>query len=593
MVVNIGCVWKSSEVRAAALWTWAAALLACCSGAGGSPESHGQTPVAGLAHLEPGAVAVTCSPEPARFSFSAGARKVESASEGAGRAARAVLSATPDLGNSQLECAVGAFECVLAPFAAAYGALSSARLRMSPDQLADAERDLSDAMGVMARQQHLRQAVFRGAGEKTHRRLISLDPGAMLPAGEAVSALLETQVEELRLQRLGSGDSKFDLRVRARARLMRASDGAVLCDRAYDYRSGCAMFIDWTRHDGLASVARTGYRQIAEDMVRDFFPAAESQPVVLGRGHPVLSAPKPSSPPGLSATSNTLAAFSQTEGRPGIRSVDSEPPYPRSATFSLESPAYPRRQPKAQTQEPEVSGAAADADRDLDGLEDDPNLMVQSVAGLAAVPVGLWEKTVGALGEGARKRFETVGGRFQEVAWNLKPERVLAGELVRILGQLASRPAGEVGAPQDAPTRGDPSSAPSPDSRAPALERQDPEAVVVRTGAGTAAEIRVTNVELERRPGLRARVALRLEARATLLRLSDGQELCSWPLQYLGQERRLEDWNGKARRSFQEELAHGCREMAAAVARELVSQGVVSPGASGTPGKGESEKGQN
>ena len=31
------------------------------------------------------------------------------------------------------------------------------------------------------------------------------------------------------------------------------------------------MFIDWTRHDGLASVARTGYRQIAEDMVPDFF----------------------------------------------------------------------------------------------------------------------------------------------------------------------------------------------------------------------------------------------------------------------------------------------------------------------------------
>jgi hypothetical protein len=86
---------------------------------------------------------------------------------------------------------------------------------------------------------------------------------------------------------------------------------------------------------------------------------------------------------------------------------------------------------------------------------------------------------------------------------------------------------------------------------------------------------------------------LRLEARATLLRLSDGQELCSWPLQYLGQERRLEDWNGKARRSFQEELAHGCREMAGAVARQLVSQGVVSPGASGTPGKGESEKRQN
>ena len=199
---------------------------------------------------------------------------------------------------------------------------------------------------------------------------------------------------------------------------------------------------------------------------------------------------------------------------------------------------------------------------------------------------------MGALGEGARKRFETVGGRFQEVAWNLKPERVLAGELVRILGQSASRPAGEVGAPQGAPTRGDPSSASSSDSRAPALERQDPDAVVVRTGAGTAAEIRVTNVELERRPGLRARVALRLEARATLLRLSDGQELCSWPLQYLGEERPLEDWNGKARRSFQEELAHGCLEMAGALARELVSQGVVSPAASRTPGKGESEKGQ-
>ena len=162
--------WVCLEIvlaRAAALWTWAAVLLACCSGAGGSSESHGQTPVTGLAQeLEPSQSLI----HPSRPGSAFGpCRKEESASEGAGRVARAVLSATPDLGNPQLEGAIGAFECVCGLFAAAYGALSSARLKMAPDQLADAERDLGNAMGVMARQQHLRQAVFRGAGEKAHR----------------------------------------------------------------------------------------------------------------------------------------------------------------------------------------------------------------------------------------------------------------------------------------------------------------------------------------------------------------------------------------------------------------------------------------
>ena len=197
-----------------------------------------------LARLEPGIILITSQPEPAAVSFAAGNRRVESAGEGAASAVRSVLN-TPNLGHRQLEAAVGALEFAVAPFAAAYGAISASRQRLPQDRLVEAENELAKAMRAMAGQEHLRKLVAECAGEKTRRVLACGEfPLAGPPNNRHFSAVLETRVEELRLERAGAGGGQHALRIKARARLVRTADGAVLIDRPYLYQSETAMFID-------------------------------------------------------------------------------------------------------------------------------------------------------------------------------------------------------------------------------------------------------------------------------------------------------------------------------------------------------------
>jgi hypothetical protein len=558
----------------------AAALLAgCCSTGECSEIARRQGPAFDLAQLEPGAIAVTSPLKPAGFSFQAAQGRVESAADGAANAVRRVLT-TPDLGYPQLEAGVGALEFALAPFAAGYGALSSAAQKLPPDKLSEAERDLTEAMGTMADQRHLRQALLQGAGEQTHRRLISLESApAVPPGGGSVSALLETQVEELRLERTGTGDSKYGLRIRARARLVRASDGVILQDRPYEYRSGQAMFIDWTRYDGFASVARTGYRQIAEDIAKDLFSTATGQPILLGVGHKTSVARIVPGPARLSDAPPTLMAALETQGRPETRFVDYRPAEQGSMAIYLDSPAPNFLIQGTQTGGAEAADATGGTEWVLDGLENDANPVVQVVACVVAVPLGLWEQTVGAVRIYSGKRFEEANSRLQEVVQQVQPQRALADELGRRLAPLTPKPVVVVKDPSDAWTKPDPASAQYPGRETPALEGLAQGGAVARPGADTGLEIRVTDVRLDRKQGLHARFALCLDAQATLLRLCDGQELCSCPLQYRSAQRRLADWTVNDAGLFRQELGQCCREMGRAVADQLQSRGFVPPSA--------------
>ena len=137
-----------AKARAAVCLLLAMAILAACSSdrlsslTSSPPALQGKADLPGLA---PGIIVITSSADSAEISADPPNRRVQSASEGAGDATRSFLN-TPNLGNPQLEAGVGAVQFALAPFAAAYGAISARQLRLSPGEISDAQQQLAQIM---------------------------------------------------------------------------------------------------------------------------------------------------------------------------------------------------------------------------------------------------------------------------------------------------------------------------------------------------------------------------------------------------------------------------------------------------------------
>ncbi|HWW01712.1 MAG TPA: hypothetical protein VNZ64_18585 [Candidatus Acidoferrum sp.] len=542
-----------------------------------------------LLRLEPGSLAFTSSLEPASFSFKPGQGRLESAGEGAARAARAILT-TPNLIHPQLEAAAGAVEFVLAPFAAGYGALSAGHRRLPAEKLAEADEELTQAMRSMAGQERLRELLLQCAGEKTRRRLLPLAPAAAPgESSELVSAVVQTTVESLRLERAGTGDNTYALCMKARASVVRAADRAVVFDRHYEFHSDEAMFIDWARAGGFESVAQTGYRALAEQMAQDLFVAPAGRPVRVGPSPAVFTSSN------LSANSSRsihtrLAQASFRTSRPD-RELANEDRVPgieftvlRAAdNGSLEiysgramSDLLIQRPP---AKEEAIAEASTETEWLLGGLENDRNAVVQAVACLAAVPFGLWEQTVGLLRPHDSEELELAERNLKTVARRMQPHQILADAVARALAPRTSQSIALVKDPLLMPGANESlliqcSYHLTPSGFANSEPGTGP---LTARGAGTALEIHLVQARLARMPGLRSRLALSFEAQVELIRKSDGQELYSFPVAYRSAGKPLKAWVGGDAEMFRRELRDCCREMGKATAEVLVSSGLVPP----------------
>ena len=257
----------------------------CATQKPGGVLQIGELPAGRPVVLEPGAVAVTCPGAPGAFSFDKARGRTMYGSEGAANAARSVLE-PPNTNDPGLAWALGPIGFAAAPFAAAYGALNAHHATMSIDKLSESESDLAQAMATMARQQSLRDFVVEAARERTRRQVVSMEPsGSSSPNRAPVSMVLETKLEELKLERTGSSDTSFALQIKARARLLRVSDGAVLYDRPLQYQSGTALFLDWTCPKTFQGVAETACRELADQVAEQVFSTTTDEPVWLGAGH--------------------------------------------------------------------------------------------------------------------------------------------------------------------------------------------------------------------------------------------------------------------------------------------------------------------
>lgn len=145
--------------------------------------------------------------------------------------------------------AVGA--ALAGPVVGAEGLVRSLK-SVSLAELAERERALTNALSQMATQQPFRAALTQTAAEK-------IRGGFSSPA----DAVLNVRVDDLRLERAGSSEGSYFLRIRTHARLIRAADGTVCFERSAEYRSGKCLFLDWTTHGAVESVAETGYQTLS------------------------------------------------------------------------------------------------------------------------------------------------------------------------------------------------------------------------------------------------------------------------------------------------------------------------------------------
>src|SRR6266567_4666373 len=176
-----------------------------------------------------------------------------------------VIRSAPDECTLVFGTAVaGAAVAVAVPAVAADGLIRSWK-RVSPQELAEREAVLRKGLKAMAAQDRFQHFLLASAEEKCPGRLVAMGlKGKAEPAPAAMDAVFEARIEELLLERVGSDEGSYFLRIKARARLLRRGGGGLLYEQPGEYRSGRALFVDWTYAGGVQGVAETGYRALAE-----------------------------------------------------------------------------------------------------------------------------------------------------------------------------------------------------------------------------------------------------------------------------------------------------------------------------------------
>ena len=548
---------------------WAIVLASLCGCASrnqtGGPQQHTTPSMAGLVRMEMGTIGVTCASEPAATGYDEPEGRTGYAGDGAGYAARACLT-PPFPSEPGLDAVYSPVGLVLAPFGAAYGAVATSRQKLSPDRVSESKSDLAGIMSDMADQTCLRDRVLEVGGELTRHRLVLLDANESSAAQrDKVNSVLETRVEQLRLERKGSKDTSFVLHIKARARLVRMPDRKVLFEQPFEYQSEKALFLDWTYPSAFRGVAETAYRELAAQIAERVFASASEKPLLAGAGYKRFPDHAPHS-------ATRFARDGGLTSRPGlirVSLVDSDSgslgvyTTPTLMSVSVQHPL---------TKDEAVSEAVSETVWALDGLEDSRNLVVQLSASAVAVPLGLWKQTVGLFSGVGEKKLRAADAQLTAASHQARPQFELANQVAQELASRSSHPA-LLAKTSDRGTAG--SERPTPIREAVAFRPDQ--------GTATALEIQVVSAALQGRQGPNPPLALCVEARGTLVRVVDGTELYSCPVCYRSEQRKFTKWAADDARLFRQELERCYHEVSVTIADQLEAQGLIPPDRSKQP----------
>jgi len=548
----------------------------------------------------PGPITVACQEAPATVAFDKAAGQVETAGHRAGNAARNLLMC--EVYEPHLVYVEAALRMVAAPISASVGAMSGKHNELSGDRLAQAEAQLRTAMEDAARQKHFRDVVLKVASEKTRRQFVSAESSS-----EPVGAILETRIEGLRLEKTGSSDSSFALHIQTRARLLRASDHAVLFDQPFEYRSEKALFLDWTLHDGFASVANTGYHELAERMVDRMFTTAAQPPVLLGAGYGKVPHKDLGTPMLAMGMSNLSPLKGERDGSKGLKAtltpalsqrereklspvfgtslnddktrfVDFSVPAGPGAIgiYSTTSVAHVTLQ-RPLSKDEAVSEAIDDVECSLEDLLEFPNPLINLGALAASVPMSLGKQAIGAMRGLTAKQLKKADAHLTAALREARPQEMLAMQVAQQLSPLSAervalvkKPAIPGAGPEiglmECVNRGTLAWLPDHQTAAGYLTSQ---------GVDTALEIHVISAALCGKEGVNPGLVLNVEAEASLLRASDGAQLYSCPVHYRSGQHQFTAWGADNAKLFRQELDQCQREMSKTIVDQLVSQGLL------------------
>jgi hypothetical protein len=224
------------------------------------------------------------------------------------------------------------------------------------------------------------------------------------------------------------------------------------------------------------------------------------------------------------------------------------------------------RSPKPGPESGSASGDMSDTKWAMDGLDEDRNAVVQGISCLAAVPMGLWEQTVGVVHKHSRDKLEEFSRAINALTTQQRLEGDLADEVARSLQSKVVDPVVRT----DEPMRFALSSQREASGRGSA-----PTNAPVKSK--TALEIQVLSMRFVGKHRNSRSQAVLVEVQATIFRTSDGQELYSRPIRYLSSEKRLKDWAASDGLQFRRELEACSRRTARALVSDLVTRGFVTP----------------
>jgi len=448
------------------------------------------------------------------------------------------------------------------------------------NKLADCEAGLASAMAVMAQQHRLRDQILAAAKASSRRQFVAMGPPAVSirlsgngerPALPLVGTVMETEVEELRLERQGGGDSSFALRIKARVRVLRSGNGDVISDEAFEYQSGQDLFLDWAMNQGepFQLCADTGYRRLANQIVERLIQTTGEAPIRVGVG-----APKPS----------TRSPRPQVTLTTQLSGGASPPHFQRAAYTSIQPgtlyiyPALTANFIAVQRpldKEAAVSEALAEVDRLLGGFYNHPNTFVSLTAVAAAVPTSLYLQAAGAVRGVAGRTYRAADSQMSAAALAGRPTAALAKVIAQEIAPRSSESVVLLDNPRDA--RIQPTLARHAAIK-PVPVNWSGDSTGIHPAGDRLLEIEVLSAALKGGDGANPSLAVHLEARATLLRADDGREIYSCPVHYRGIARKFTAWAANDARLFREELDHGYRELSGTVIDQLVARRLIAPG---------------
>ncbi len=541
-----------------------------------SSATRDSAPANELFQLGSGPIGVTSTITPALWSYDLAEGQVQRAGDAAGMTAADGLE-SPAFAPPGAYLPMCIATVVIAPFAATVSGIHASRERLPANKLTEVQAGLASAMSNMSQQHHLRDAIIAVSQNNGPGRFVLMDAQTDSHSHRSrelrVGTILETSVAELRLEKLGSSDVSFALRIQARARLLRVSDRAVLSETTYTYQTDPELFLDWALNRGepFEKCTQTGYHQLASQIVVDIIRLNGEAPLLVGSGWKT-SSPETRDPASLYVKQQshpvapivTVQLASQHVMESGSFFVI---PSAKSRLFRLQKPL---------TRDEALSEARSDIEWAMDGLDVHSNLVVSLTTLIVMSPVAIYHETLGLAFHGvSEKTLRKASAPLMSAISNAQPSHALATQIVQQLGErdfsnvvLLNKPEIDHAQLARAPT-----SKPRP------ILANWPGAPSDNFRAGDKLlKIEVVKAALKGPSGNNPKLSVCIEARATLFSSSDGNPLYTCTTRYQGDARKYKTWAAEDAQLFRAELDHGYSQISAATLNEMIVRGWIRPG---------------